>query len=217
MGPPFHLAYPGTTGPHPLEGGVVVFGLPGQVITVGTERTPAQDGWYSLRGVLEAETVRLTLRSAPGDPGRTELTLHADLRPGVRRNVNMGVGMGALALLPTGLVGIGLSAAAGVAGVLGAVGAGALLAAVAVPAGLLLGARGYGAMYRSYVGRAERELDTALAAVEGVLRSTAVFGAPAADVASNLVGPGVVPGAAVGASLSPDVSSLFPRSQPPTP
>lgn len=210
--PPFGLRYRDTVGPHPLEGGVVVFELPGPVITGGLERLPGQDAWYNLRGVLEAETVRLTARPAPGDARRTEVTLHADLRPGLRRNVNMGLGIGgmagAVAALPTFAAGAAL---AGGPGGLAAAAGGALAALVAgLPLGTWLGARAYGAWYRSFARKAERELADTLRAVDDARRAAAVFG--------SVFGPpggaqaaGVVPGVPGGASLSPAAPSPLPK------
>jgi uncharacterized damage-inducible protein DinB len=63
---------------------------------------------------------------------------------------------------------------------------------------------------------AERELDTAFAAVEGMPRSTAMFGAWATDVGAAAASGGRCAGPGRYASLSPDLSHLHPE-QPAAP
>ena len=62
---------------------------------------------------------------------------------------------------------------------------------------------------------AERELDTAFAAVEGMPRSTAMFGAWATDVGAAAASGDVVPGPAGMHRCRPTCRTCIPSSQPP--
>ncbi|MEP6508384.1 MAG: hypothetical protein ABJC63_09185 [Gemmatimonadales bacterium] len=175
---PWDLTPKDLVGGHPLDGGVLVFDLPaagGMGMTYGMNFS-----WLGLRHQLEAKQVQVTLRSAPGAPSSTEVTMYADLRPGVRRNVNaatwssaasgvigggvggaIGVGLGTKLLLGVTLVTVGLPVLAlGAAGALAAFG-------------------GYRLSYRSAVNKARDEMNRALEAVAGSLRSQALFGGSA--------------------------------------
>src|SRR6185436_15740884 len=82
---PYSLVVRETIGAHPLDGGVIVFDLPAGLVSASTGES--LNYWSGLRNQLEARQVQVTLRSMPGDPTSTEVTMTADLRPGVRRNV----------------------------------------------------------------------------------------------------------------------------------
>ena len=98
--------------------------------------------------------------------------MFVDLRPGVRRNVNASA---IIAGFFAGAGGIGSGAIIGAATALTALGA--------VVPGLVAGAlfglgsvRGYRALYRKTVRKAERELAAALDAVQASLKAEVVFG-----------------------------------------
>ncbi len=169
---PFDLSLREVVGGHPLDGGVMVFALPGNMSMLGVT-SGANLTWFGTRMQLEAATCQLTLREAPGAPGSTELTLYVDLRPGVRRNVNAATGLATF----FGSLGGGLGTLVGAKALatLGALG-------MAVPG---LGAAGlvavaslalYRGSYRGAVARAQDELMRALDAVANSLRSEDVFG-----------------------------------------
>lgn len=171
---PWELTLKDPVGGHPLDGGVLVFDLPGAAVGMGMVAHNMSFTWLGLRHQLEAKQVQVTLRAAPGAPSSTEVTMYADLRPGVRRNVNaaswMAAGSGAFG----GGIGamIGANLLAGVAAItigLPAIGAGAVTA-LAVFAG-------YRMSYRSAVARAREEMGRALDAVAANVRSQSLFGA----------------------------------------
>ncbi|MGZ8413089.1 MAG: serine/threonine-protein kinase [Gemmatirosa sp.] len=165
---PYELQLRETVGAHPLDGGVIVFDLPGPVMTLDMKRH-----WMGTRHQLEAAQVQVTLRALPGETGRTEITMTCDLRPGVRRNVR---------------------ASQWIAGVTGGVGgvmtggvlteAGAVLASAAVlgPAAALgAGVAGlalvwYRWLYSSVLHKARDEMLRALQAVGAAVQSEEVFG-----------------------------------------
>ncbi|MBK6489410.1 MAG: serine/threonine protein kinase [Gemmatimonadetes bacterium] len=161
---PFGLTLNGTVGGHPLDGGVLVFDLPAAM----------NPTWYGTGMQLEVRSLQVTLRPTPGDAQATEVTMHADWRPGVRRNVNFsawiaGVFGGCSGGL-AGIVGFKTLAAMGALGIaLPAVGVGG-----AVAAGCALLYRG---SYRKAVRRTHEEMTRALDAVAGSLRSLDLFGA----------------------------------------
>jgi hypothetical protein len=180
---PWELTLKEPVGGHPLDGGVLVFDLPGRVVGM-TMTYDKSFAWLGLRHQLEAKQVQVTLRSAPGQPSSTEVTMYADLRPGVRRNVNaaswlaggsgiFGGGIGAaigakvlagLAIITVGLPAVGLGAAAAVATF-----------------------AGYRMSYRNAVQRAREEMGRALDAVAASVRSQTLFGSTPAQRRSALL------------------------------
>ena len=184
---PYELALRETVGAHPLDGGVIVFDLPGPIVGAGGQSaTRLNFYWMGTHQQLEARQVQVTLRALAGDPARTELTMSCDLRPGVRRNVR---------------------ASQWIAGVLGGVGStitGAVLAkgaAVAVSVGVLGPAAGAGVvlagaslawyrwLYPAVIGKARAEMRRALQAVAASLKAEVVFGPPSEPAARALRSP----------------------------
>ena len=168
---PWELTLKEPVGGHPLDGGVIVFDLPGAspLLTTGFAVNPT---WIGLRQTLEAKQVQITLRAAPGSAGSTEVTMYADLRPGVRRNVNasslFATGAGAMG----GIIGtmLGVKFLGGVVLLMG-------LPAVALGGLAALGALGgYRISYRSAVRTAREEMGRALDSVAGSIRSQSLFG-----------------------------------------
>jgi hypothetical protein len=89
---PYALALREAVGGHPLDGGVLVFDLPGPIVGAsGAAASTVNFYWLGTHQQLEARQVQVTLRAVPGGgpgaPERTLVTMTADLRPGVRRNV----------------------------------------------------------------------------------------------------------------------------------
>ncbi len=165
---PFSLMLRETIGGHPLDGGVLVFDLPGRTELGVTISTTAK--WTATRQALEAKQVQVTMRSLDGD--RTEVSMFVDLRPGIKPNA---VASGVL----TGIIGgVGSVFGTGIGIKIG----GAALAAVAPPAALgfiILGAitaLGYRMLYPYMVKRASDEMRNALDAVEGSMRAQDLFG-----------------------------------------
>jgi hypothetical protein len=169
---PFELSLREVVGGHPLDGGVMIFALPGTMSVLGVSHGMNLT-WYGTRMQLEAATCQLTMREAPGAPGSTELTMHVDLRPGVRRNVNASTGLTAF----LGSVGGGLGVAIG-AKALAALGAlGMALPGVGAAGLLAFGTFAlYRGSYRGAVKRAQEELTRALDAVANSVRAEDVFG-----------------------------------------
>ena len=84
---PYELKLRATVGAHPLDGGVIVFDLPGEVMSMtGVNSGQLNRYWTATRLYLEASQLQVTMRAvaggAPGTPERTEVTMTADLRPG---------------------------------------------------------------------------------------------------------------------------------------
>ena len=173
---PFELTLEAPVGGHPLDRGVLVFDLPGVTSTMGVASAGLNLTWYGTRMQLEAKSIQVTLRDAPGSPGSCEVTMYVDLRPGVRRNVNGGAVlagvMGSIGASLGGLVGaktlVALGAAAVAAPALG-VGAAVALGTIAL----------YRMSYRGAVKRAREEMGRALDTVDASLRSEELFGSAA--------------------------------------
>ncbi|MFN9256431.1 MAG: serine/threonine-protein kinase [Gemmatimonas sp.] len=162
---PWALTLRDTLGGHPLDGGVMVFDLPG--MTTSTEYK-----WTWTRFGVYVPQLRVSLAAAAGDSRACEVTITIDLRAGLGVN----------------LWGYGLTAGggAGLAGLFGAVAGKAALgmaglallapaAAAAIVGGVALAALS-GPLYRWEIGKAEAELNAALDAINAGLRALDVFG-----------------------------------------
>lgn len=174
---PYSLVFREAVGGHPLDGGVVVFDLPGLVVGAGGAMAGSVNWyWMNLHQSLEAKQVHVTLRADGTSGASSVLTMTADLRPGVRRNVlaarwlsgSVGAFVGTLSTLV-------MAKAAGLA-VLAALGAGGGLG-LGITA---LGLWAYRPLYRSVVAKARGEMERALGAVAGTVQAEAVFGMSAA-------------------------------------
>lgn len=164
--PSFRLTLKDQIGPHPLDGGILVFRLPDMDASgaAGLKFT-----W--LRYGLYATELRATIRPREQDRHATEVTVVADLRPGLSPNV-WGYGMlSASATAGAGIVGgvIGAKAMA-----LGGILLGGPIAVSALAAGALAISASR-AFYRWEGTRATQELEELLQAVEGTLRTRSVF------------------------------------------
>jgi hypothetical protein len=124
-----------------------------------------------LRFGLYANELRTTLRVLDRGPAGCEVSVHADLRPGVSTNVWMYTGIGSGAGTVGGVVGglVGAKALA-MAG---------LLLATPIAAGIAVGAAATVALarvsYRYSLRKARLELEELLASVDRSLRTRSVF------------------------------------------
>ena len=171
---PYELRLRETVGAHPLDGGVIVFDLTGEI--VGMANASASElnfYWMGTHQQLEARQLQVTLRALPGEPARTEVTMTCDLRPGVRRNVRtsqwIAGGVGAGSGFFTGAILAKGAAVAASATVLGP----AILVGGAV-AGVSLA--WYRWLYPSVLKKSRREMLGALEAVAAAVQSEEVFG-----------------------------------------
>lgn len=166
QGPLFRLGLKDQIGPHPLDGGILVFKLP-DMDASGS----AGFSFTWLRYGLYATEIRVTLRALDQDRGGTEVTAIADLRPGVGYNVwgygFIAGGMTAVSGVIGGAVGAKAMALAGLA-----IGAPAAITALAAGALCVAGSR---AMYRWELKSATQELEELLASLDGSLRTRNVF------------------------------------------
>ena len=166
QGTPFRMTLRDQIGPHPLDGGIIVFKLPDLDASGGIGYQ-----FMMLRYGFFTRELRVTLRLLEHERGATEVTVFADLRPGHGVNV-----------WAYGLLSGGATAASGALGALIGVKAmalaGALLAApvaiMAFAAGALALA-GSRASYRYSLKKATVELEELLAAIDVSLRSRSIF------------------------------------------
>lgn len=166
---PWSLALRETLGGHPLDGGVLVFDLPSYV--------ESNYKWtWTKYGVFVPE-VRVTLANVAGDPRACEVTMHVDLRSGLTANIagyaafaGGGGTVGSVLGLVIGKQALALAGAA----LLGPAMAGALVLGVGVIAAA-------GPLYRWEIRATADELEKALAAVEGSIRSLDIFGETTSD------------------------------------
>lgn len=174
---PYELRLHETVGPHPLDGGILVFNLPGKAMIIAETDGTKAGFWANTRQALEASQVQVMLRALPGESPRTELSMLCDLRPGVRRNVRASQAISGLAAVVGGGVGtiVAGGAVAASAGTLGLalVAAPALLAGGAVAAGSVAW---YRWLYRNAAAKATEEMRLALEAVASTIRTEQLFG-----------------------------------------
>ena len=168
---PWELLFRDTVGGHPLDGGVLTFGV--RALSsgdyVGGTRLSMLRYYLS---VIDAYQLRVTLHAHPTDPRRCEVTITTDLRSGVAKNAKVGFWLGAGLGGGGGAVGVGLAAAKGALLLAAPIG----LAAFAVIGGAMVGL--YRVSFRYGLNRARKELEAMLEAVQGSIRSQDIFGAP---------------------------------------
>lgn len=163
---PFRMVLKDRIGPHPLDGGILVFRLP-QMDASGQVGFPFMWLVYG----LGAKEMRVTLRPIPGRSPQTEVTVFADLRPGIGSNawgyaavvgasVAGGIGGGAV-------LGVKALALAGAALAAPIVGAAALVGGLA-----FFGSRGF---YQWELRTARKEVDGLFEALDGAVRSRLLF------------------------------------------
>ena len=174
---PYELQLRETVGPHPLDGGVIVFALTGPIIGVmnaqGGSTTSINTYWMQTQQALEARQLHVTLRAVPGKSNQTEVTVTCDLRPGVRRNVRVSQWLaGAIGGGGGFFTGAILAKGAAVALSATVLGPAAAIGLTAMGASLYVYRRAYPGM----VEKARTEILGALEAVTAAVQSEEVFG-----------------------------------------
>ncbi|MEP6765584.1 MAG: serine/threonine-protein kinase [Gemmatimonadaceae bacterium] len=166
QGEPFRMTLHDQIGTHPLDGGIMVFKLSKMDMS---GQVPYPFTW--LHYGLGATELRATLRPLDNDRESAEVTLVADLRPGLGANVwgFAGMSLGATAT-SSSVAGFIAAKALALAGALVA----APVAITAVAAGGLAVSASR-AFYRWEGRRATTELEELLRAIEGTLRSRSIF------------------------------------------
>ena len=166
QGPQFRMTLADQLGPHPLDGGIMVFKLP-PIDWSG--QTPYPFNWLAYGAF--GKTVRATLRVLEHDRSACEVSLFVDLRPGIRANVwtysGLTLGASATSAAVGGIVGAQAMALAGAMI--------ALPAAVTLLAGGSLAVLASRASYRWCMRKATAELEELLAATDGNLRTRNIF------------------------------------------
>ncbi|HWA58910.1 MAG TPA: serine/threonine-protein kinase [Gemmatimonadales bacterium] len=166
---PWLMTFKDTVGGHPLDGGVMVFTVP-NMTKAGIGGLSNYTSFTYRMHQLELFQLNVTLRRVQAGAGTaTEVTVHGDLRPGLKKNLvadyilagSLGGG-GALAGSAVGLK-LGAFAVAGAAGGLLLFGVGALA--------------GYRLLYRHALRQSVAEVAALLEALEAHLRGQQVFGA----------------------------------------
>lgn len=165
QGQRFRMTLRDTVGPHPLDGGILVFTLPEM-----DENGQATHAFRWLYYGLGAKELRATLRPVDRDRESWEVTVIADLRRGLAANVwgysGLSFGLTATTASVGGMM-IAKALALGGALIAGPVAAIGLASAPLIVAG----AR---ATYRWEGRKATRELEALLDAINGTLRSVSI-------------------------------------------
>ena len=180
---PFDLQLHETIGPHPLDGGILVFDVPKM-------KNDGTTAWTATRYSCFIKQIRVTLHRVPNDSNACEVTIHGDLRRGVRSRTKWGAALGGLTTVVGGALSTIVAAkSTGIAGLVGvALGAAGWAATLLVGGAIALG---YASTFPRAFKRTEAEFDAALRAIERALFSNEVFGepppalAPASPVSSS--------------------------------
>ena len=161
---PWLLSLEETLGGHPLDGGVLVFGI--------ADRVRGNYKWTWTRYGVYVPEIRVALAARSGDSRACEVTMTIDLRKGLKPNL-WGYG-----ILSTTFGTAGAAIGAGVGKVAMALG-GAALAGPALAGALVVGVgilAGAGPLYRWEIRKAIQEMQDALAAVDASMRAFDIFG-----------------------------------------
>ena len=175
---PYDLQLRETVGAHPLDGGVLVFGLTGPIVGVmnasgGSGAGAVNAYWMQTQQALEARQLQVTLRALPGTPERTEVTVTCDVRPGVRRNVRVSQWLAGTVGSSTGFFAGAVAAKHAVAVLSATVLGPAAVVALATAAASVWA---YRVAYPGMLAKARREIRGALEAVAAAVQSEDVFG-----------------------------------------
>ena len=175
---PYDLQLRETVGAHPLDGGVLVFGLTGPIVGVmnasgGSGAGAVNAYWMQTQQALEARQLQVTLRALPGSPERTEVTVTCDVRPGVRRNVRVSQWLAGTVGSSTGFFAGAVAAKHAVAVLSATVLGPAAVVALATAAASVWA---YRVAYPGMLAKARREIRGALEAVAAAVQSEDVFG-----------------------------------------
>jgi hypothetical protein len=167
--PPYDMTLVDAIGGSPLEGGVLVFDLPRFSMLNGTGTSLSYVAY-----AVDLLQVQLCLRSVPVGTGTgCEITLRADLRSSVRHNVFAGTVVGGVGAGLGALFGGFLTLVSG--GIAPVIAAGALAGAGGLGA---VGGMGYGVLYRFYLRKLVRDLETLLRVVGTNARTGGTFRMP---------------------------------------
>jgi eukaryotic-like serine/threonine-protein kinase len=161
---PYRMTLRDQLGPHPLDGGIMVFKMPAMD---GSGQVSYPFMWLVYG--LGAKELRVTLR--PLDAGATEVTAVADLQPGVSANV-WGYGIGA------GLTSLGMGAGGAVIGAKALLFGGAFIGVPFLVTAIATWSLAIGAsraFYRWEGRTATKELEDLLQSIDGTLRSRSIF------------------------------------------
>jgi serine/threonine protein kinase len=161
---PWLLSLKETLGGHPLDGGVLVFGI--------ADMVGGNYKWTWTRYGIYVPEIRVTLGAVPGDSRACEVTMTVDLRKGLKPNLwgygiiagTFGAG-GAAIGAAVGKVAMALAGAA--------LGGPALAGAVVVGVGVMASA---GPLYRWEIRKAIKEMEDALTAIDASMRAFDIFG-----------------------------------------
>jgi hypothetical protein len=167
---PYLMSLKDTVGGHPLDGGVLVFGIPNMMKHMVSGSTELYTPFTYRMYQLELFQLNVTLRPLPAGSG-CEVTCYGDLRPGLRKNLRADQGIAAT----LGATGAALGTAAGLTAL--ALEGLAFLPGVAMA--VALGGGGlfwYRWVYRYALRKGTEELEGLLSALETLLRSQSVFG-----------------------------------------
>jgi eukaryotic-like serine/threonine-protein kinase len=167
-GHPYDMKFVETQGGHPLDGGILLFDLPGFLSGSLVSAKGVSMFGYRMEQI-ELRRVQVRLHALAGDGG-TEISIYGDLRPGVRANYRFSRWWTAGSGFIGGGIGFAAATKAGLAAAFMAVPlAGGVLAACA------LGFVSYRYMFRDALRKATEELDGLLIAIDRDLRSLAIF------------------------------------------
>jgi hypothetical protein len=166
QGPQYQLKLRDQIGTHPLDGGILAFTLPGMEAIANGSYALMQ-----LRYGLYAKELRTAIRVLDRGSAGCEVSVHADLRPGVPTQVWMYTGIGSAVGAVGGVVG-------GIVGAKALAMAGLLLMTpiglgMAAGAALTVGMSRFSYAYA--LRKARTELDELLADVDRSLRTRSVF------------------------------------------
>lgn len=171
---PFNLTLRETVGGHPLDAGIMVFSVPmirsGQMLVHGQTTY----SMFSYR-MTQIEVDQLNVVLKPIGPSATacEVTIHGDLRRGLRKNWRADRWI-------SGIVALG-GAASGASIGLAALSLGAFTAVTAVGGAALLGGASLAAYrwtYRYALRKSHEELGRLVSAIESSLHAASIFGTP---------------------------------------
>ncbi len=185
-GAPYELRLLDVQGGHPLDGGLLVFEVPG--LRSGQYVNAAALASFRIQmEAIELRRATITLHALPGDGG-TEVRFFGDLRPGVRANWKASKWWNGLATLG----GLGVGWAIAVKSALAWAPFAPLLVPIVLGGGAFVS---YRAIYRKALRDARAEVEGMLQNVESAVRSQAVFGTvppppgipPARDDGSDFV------------------------------
>jgi serine/threonine protein kinase len=169
---PYFMKFKETVGGHPIDGGVLVFSVPGLLATdMGLGGSSYSSFTYRMYQI-DLNQLNVTMRPVQGSTPSTEVTIYGDLRPGMRKNLKVDGWIAG----GVGLMGAGGGFVAGIQLLAGALVAAPVVGGAAVFAGASIA--GYRWLYRHCLRKSLEELEGLLTAIESQLQSLELFGVP---------------------------------------